>query len=128
MPGYGLPSRECAENDQAAKLLRLARSGDSAAFEELLRLHEVCVARTALRLLGNRQDAQDAAQEVFLRLYRNLRRIDTAGNLAGWLYRVTVKGCHHVLRQRGRADPFDDLRMAAVGSTPGARRGEGKTA
>ena len=42
--------------------LRLARSGDADAFESLIRAHEGQVARTALRLLGNWQDAQDAAQ------------------------------------------------------------------
>src|SRR6266571_2036020 len=117
MLGYGLAAGESTETEQSAKLLRLAKSGDGAAFEALLRIHEVQVARTALRLLGNRQDAQDAAQEVFLRLYRNLRRIDTAGNLAGWLYRVTVNACHDVLRKRRSSDPLDDSRLAALGST-----------
>ena len=108
-----LAAGDSAETVEAARLLRLAQSGDAAAFEALMRIYEVRVARTALRLLGARQDAQDAAQEVFLRLYRNLRRIDTAGNLAGWLYRVTVNACHDVLRKRRRSDPLDDSRMAA---------------
>jgi len=86
MLGFGMAAGERAETEQTAKLLRLARSGDAAAFEALLRMHEVQVARTALRLLGDRQDAQDAAQEVFLRLHRNLGKIDDAGNLSGWLY------------------------------------------
>ena len=86
MLGYGLAAGESTETEQSAKLLRLAKSGDAAAFEALLRSHEAQVARTSLRLLGNRQDAQDAAQEVFLRLHRSLRKIDDAGNLSGWLY------------------------------------------
>ena len=45
--------------------LRLARTGDAAAFERLVRLYERRVFRIALRLLGNHADAQDAAQEVF---------------------------------------------------------------
>jgi RNA polymerase sigma-70 factor (ECF subfamily) len=64
-------------------------------FEELLAAHQALVVRTAYRLLGRMEDAQDAAQEVFLRLYRNLRRIDS--DPRAWLYRVTVNVCrdHH---------------------------------
>src|SRR5436305_784486 len=104
MPGYGLPAGET----ESAKVLRLAKSGDIPAFEILLRDHELQVARTALRLLGNRQDAQDAAQEVFLRLYRNLRQIDDTGNLSGWLYRVTVNVCRDIQRKRRNIDSLDD--------------------
>src|SRR5216684_4996337 len=117
MPGYGLGGGEPAETEQAATLLRLAKSGDAAAFEALLRSHEVQVARTALRLLGNRQDAQDAAQEVFLRLHRNLRQIDAAGNLAGWLYRVTVNVCRDILRKRKNVASLDDARLGVESST-----------
>jgi RNA polymerase sigma-70 factor (ECF subfamily) len=68
------------------------------AFEELVAAHQTLVLRTAYRLLGRVEDAQDASQEVFLRLFRNLRRIE--GDPRAWLYRVTVNVCrdHH----RGR--------------------------
>src|SRR5437879_5619575 len=116
MLGYGLAAGEPAETEQSAKLLRLAKSGDAAAFEALLRWHEAQVARTALRLLGNRQDAQDAAQEVFLRLHRNLRKIDDAGNLSGWLYRVTVNACCDILRKRKATDSLDDRQFSTPSS------------
>jgi RNA polymerase sigma-70 factor (ECF subfamily) len=116
MPGYGLAAGEPAETDEAARWLPLAQSGDVAAFEALLRIHEIRVARTALRLLANRQDAQDAAQEVFLRLHRNLRRIEGAGNLSGWLYRVTVNVCHDMLRKRKNVHSLDDSRLSVESS------------
>src|SRR5207245_2286475 len=100
----------------AAKWLLLAKSGDVAAFEALLRIHEALVARTALRLLGNRADAQDAAQEVFLRLHRNLRQIDAAGNLPGWLYRVTVNTCRDMLRKRKIGGSLDDSGLSVPSS------------
>jgi RNA polymerase sigma-70 factor (ECF subfamily) len=92
-------------------------SGDPAAFEALLRTHEAMVARTALRLTGNRQDAQDAAQEVFLRLHRSLGRIDDSLNLTGWLYRVTVNVCRDILRKRRNTDSLDDIQLAAPSFT-----------
>src|SRR5262245_21382751 len=117
MLGYGLAAEEPAGTEQASRLLRLARSGDVAAFEALLRLHEVPVARTALRLLGNRQDAQDAAQEVFLKLHRGLARIDESGNLAGWLYRVTVNVCRDIQRRRRGDAPLAEMEPAVPSST-----------
>src|SRR5437867_11167730 len=119
MLGYGLAAGGPAETEEAARWLHLAKSGDTAAFEALLRIHEIQVARTALRLLGNRLDAQDAAQEVFLRLHRNLRRIDGTGNLSGWLYRVTVNICRDMLRKRRNFTSLDDTRLGVESSTEG---------
>jgi len=91
-----LAGLERAEN--SPDLLTLARTGDRAAFEQLMRRHERLVLATALRLLGNLPDAQDASQEVFLKLYRGLRQV-TSDNIAGWLYRVTVNVCHDMHRK-----------------------------
>jgi RNA polymerase sigma-70 factor, ECF subfamily len=70
-----------------------------AALERLMTLHERLVLRTAWRMLGNREDAQDAAQEVFLRLYRHLGSVDEAA-VQSWLYRTTMNVCYDVLRRR----------------------------
>jgi RNA polymerase sigma-70 factor (ECF subfamily) len=82
--------------------------------------HERMVLRTAYRLLGRLEDAQDAAQEVFLRLFRNLSRIE--GDPKAWLYRVTVNVCndHHRRRmpeselEEQRADPSPDPERAVT--------------
>jgi|SRR5271157_4194051 len=81
-------------------VLEAARSGDLAAFDTLMRWHERLVLATALRLLGKMEDAQDASQEVFLRLYRNLNKLEVSQNLAGWLYRVTVNVCRDARSRR----------------------------
>jgi RNA polymerase sigma-70 factor (ECF subfamily) len=77
-----------------------ARSGGLPAFERIMRQHEHLVLNTAMRLLGNIEDAKDVSQEVFLRLYRNLQKVEREGNLQAWLYRVTVNACHDVGRKR----------------------------
>src|ERR1039457_6948274 len=59
-----------------------AKSDDLAAFDLLMRQHERLVLVTALRLLGVLEDAQDASQEVFLRLYRNLNKVGASGDLS----------------------------------------------
>jgi len=85
-----------------------ARSGDLAAFDQLMRRHERMVLVTALRLLGSLHDAQDASQEVFLKLYRNLAKVEASGNLPGWLYRVTVNACHDLRRRRPASVPMQE--------------------
>lgn len=104
--GLTLPipeSRFGAENpdgEKSLELLRLAKAGDIAAFEELLRIHQRQVLMTALLMLGHRQDAEDAAQEVFFRLHKHLKRFDEAREFSPWLYRVTVNACRDLMRQR----------------------------
>ena len=89
-------------------------SGQLRAFEDAMRQHQRMVMSVAYRLLGSTEDAQDAAQEVFFRLYRNWSRIDHARDLAPWLYRVTVNVCRDArhaspgeVREPGRSDPTE---------------------
>ncbi|MCL4797602.1 MAG: sigma-70 family RNA polymerase sigma factor [Bryobacteraceae bacterium] len=72
-------------------------------FETLLRTHERRVLRVAWRMLGTLEDAQDAAQEVFLKLHRHHRRVDRV-TLEAWLYRTTVNCCYDALRKRRPED------------------------
>ncbi len=85
-----------------------------AEFERLMALHERLVLRTALRLVGRLEDAQDASQEVFLRLYRHLGRVQEAA-LEAWLYRTTVNVCYDLMRKRLRlAEPGPEPAVQAV--------------
>ena len=85
-----------------ARLIREARAGDPGAFDQLILLHERKVLLTPLRLVGHRADAQDAAQEVFLRLHKHLGRFDDEREFAPWLYRVTVNVCRDLVKRRRR--------------------------
>lgn len=86
-------------------------------FERLMGLHERLVLRTAWRLFGRLEDAQDAAQEVFLRLYRHLGEVDES-LLPAWLYRTTVNVCYDALRKRWHeAELVIEPSVAAVGNT-----------
>jgi RNA polymerase sigma-70 factor (ECF subfamily) len=67
-------------------------------FERLVRLHERMVLGVAYRLLGRMEDAQDAAQEVFLKLFQKREQIQ--GDPKPWLYRVTVNVCNDWYRKR----------------------------
>ncbi|MGA3018186.1 MAG: sigma-70 family RNA polymerase sigma factor [Bryobacteraceae bacterium] len=105
--------------DDGARTIAAAKAGDLAAFESLMRQHERLVLVTAVRLLGKLEDAQDASQEVFLRLYRNLGKMDAVRNVPGWLYRVTVNVCHDMTRKRPASVAVDEMpELASNGADP----------
>ena len=65
---------------------------------------------TAYRLMGNRQEAEDQAQEVFLKIYRGIRQLDDPATLTSWIYRITNNTCFDALskqKRRPRTTPLD---------------------
>ena len=70
--------------------LRRVQAGDYEAFDWLIEHHQDRVFNTALRLLGNHDDAADVAQEVFLKCYRRINSFRWDAQFSTWLYRITV--------------------------------------
>ena len=68
----------------------------------LFRLHGPMVYRRALRLLGRREDAEEATQEVFVRVMRSSSQFDGRSSMSTWLYQITTNYCLNQLRDRGR--------------------------
>ena len=89
-----------SEDERMARAVALAITGDRAAFGEIVIRYERRVLTLAFRLLGTMEDAQDAAQEVFLRTFKYLRRYDSSRPLEPWLVRTTVNVCHGLGRKR----------------------------
>lgn len=81
-------------------LLKRACKGDVRAFEELMESHESRIYAIALRMMGNREDAQDCAQEAMVRIYRAMGSFKGQSALATWIYRITMNTCLDELRRR----------------------------
>ena len=88
------------EREIELSILQRARKGDSAAFEEIVRAYEKTVYNLALRTLGNREDAEDAVQETFLKAYTALPGFRGESKLSVWLYRIASNVCTDALRRR----------------------------
>ncbi len=86
--------------DEEKNIILKAQKGDIAAFEKLVSANEGFVYNLALRTLGNEQDAQDAAQEVFIKVWTSLSSFRGESKLSVWLYRVTSNVCTDILRRR----------------------------
>ena len=85
-----------------AQQIRLARQGDQTAWEALMRAHQEPVFRLAYLLLGDPDEAEDIAQETFLRAYQALKRFDTERPLRPWLLRIASNLAHNRHRSVGR--------------------------
>lgn len=89
--------------------------GDHEAFNTLAERHQERIYRLAYRMLGDREDAYDAVQEVLLRLLKSLPRYRPTAKFSTWLYRLAANTCIDVRRRRSSGavlEPLDEERPA----------------
>ncbi len=92
--------------DRAAldrELAARASQGDVEAFTKLVRAHSSLVYRVALRMLGD-EDAQDASQEVWIRVWRNIKSFRAESAFSTWLYRITMNTCLSARQRQARRE------------------------
>ena len=93
------------------ELLDACRRGDAAALEEVVRRTYRQVYSQALRLVGDRQDAEDVAQEAFVRAFRGLSTFRGEAQFETWMYRIVANAAMSHLRRRRR---FGELLIEAA--------------
>ena len=86
--------------DPGWSLLKQVAAGDAEAFDTLMRQHQGRVLAVCQRMLGNRAEAEDATQEVFVKAYHQAGRLEPRGQVYTWLYRVAMNHCLNQLRRR----------------------------
>ena len=105
-----------ARRDDAA-LVAAARDGDLDSFEALVRAYTPKVYAHAYRFFGDGPSAEDAVQEVFVKVFRSLPDFDGRSSFSTWLYRVTRNVCLDAFRAgKHRPVPVDPLHAVPVGS------------
>ncbi|OPX92642.1 MAG: ECF RNA polymerase sigma factor SigW [Pelotomaculum sp. PtaB.Bin104] len=86
-------------------LVTRAKKNDISAFEELLRIHQNRIYSICLRFSGNRDDAQDLAQDAFIRAYRAIGSFRNEADFGTWLHRIAVNVCLNSRRKNGGVQP-----------------------
>jgi RNA polymerase sigma-70 factor (ECF subfamily) len=92
-----------------ADLIQRARQGDVEAYNLLISRWEKRVYNYLLRIVGNREDALDLAQDVFLKAYQNLRKLEEAGRFGPWLFRIAHNEAFSMFRKRRPETGGDSL-------------------
>ena len=75
-------------------IVERCKAGDSGAFRQLYDEYGQMMLRTALRMLGNRQDAEDAVQSAFIKLYHSISRFEGRSALSTYLFRILMNCCY----------------------------------
>src|SRR5438105_12006417 len=108
--------------------VRRVLGGDTDAYATLVARYRDRLARYAVHMLGNREDAEEALQDAFVRAYRSLERCDDAARFGAWLYGILVNRCRTTgarAAKRGRVFVRDEAALNGVAHDRAAERPEG---
>lgn len=90
------------KEDVDAQVIELIAKGDEQAFEQLVHKYQQAVFNTIYRYIGNQDDVQDLAQEIFIKVWRNAGKFKGKSKFSTWLYRIVVNHCINYRRKNKR--------------------------
>lgn len=101
-------------------LIARAAAGDHSAFQSLVERHRTMVYRVAYQFAGNHHDAEDIAQDVFIKVFRSLAHFRQDAQLTSWLYRIVMNACidHRRRTAPAGAAPFGEEAEHRLLNTP----------
>ena len=110
------PRRSRAEDDALTERLR---SGEDAAYDELIALYHRRVFAFALKRIGDPTEAEDVAQDTFLQVYRSIQKFQGRSSLLTWIFGIAHHEiCNRFRRQRLETVPLEDQERELVASQP----------
>jgi len=102
------------KNVTDVELIQKTLDGETDAFGELIRRYQDAVYATALQKAGNFADAQDIAQETFIKAYRKLRTLREPAKFPSWLHTITLREYNHWRRKQRESIPIEELNDAQI--------------
>jgi RNA polymerase sigma-70 factor (ECF subfamily) len=97
--------------------IELAANGDVSAFEDIYRAFSSAVYTIAIGITRDRGDAEEAAQDVFLKVHRNLKSFRFGSSLGTWIYKITVNAAVNVYRRRRRNKILETVDSGSIENT-----------
>lgn len=91
---------DAADRAEEREVIRRAQAGDVDAYEQLVRKHQQRVFAIVSGILRQREDVEDIAQQVFIKVYVSLKRFDLRSAFSTWLYKIAVNECFDYLRKK----------------------------
>ncbi len=109
-------------NLEDIELVRLAKDGDSAAFENLVERNYMLVYKISYKWCGTKEDAEDITQDVFMKLARSIQGFKESSSFKTWLYRITINSAKDFVkksaRMRNKEMAFSEQQLIKDESTP----------
>ena len=97
--------------DLSTRLIEQAARGSMEAFEKIYKVTSLFVYNVAFRITNNTEDAEEVTQDVFIKVYRNLKNFRFQASLKTWMYRITVNttmnACKKISKDKGRRADYD---------------------
>ena len=112
------------EDRDDAKVVARCLAGDVQAFGVLVERYQRVLYNLALRMLGDAEDARDATQTAFLKIWESLLRFDRRRRFFSWIYRITMNECLNRIERRRRQDPLDARLPSSSDAGAGVRARE----
>ena len=116
-------------DEQVRALINKIQAGNTDAFEPLVTAYEKTLYNLCYKMLGNREDAEDAVQEAFIKIFRALNDYRGDSRFSTWIYRIAVNTCNDMLRRKNRVQVISlyeqqedgeetELQIPEEGNTP----------
>lgn len=86
-------------NEREVDLIKKSQKGDINAFEELIRDYKKIAYNIALRVMKNKENAEDASQEALIKVYKNIKNFNQKSTFKVWLYRIVMNACIDLQRK-----------------------------
>lgn len=100
--GEAMDEELAHSNDHHVALMLRVKEGDTRAFEELVTIHQHAVIGTVAKMLGHPDDAEDIAQQVFIRIWKSAKRYEPQAKFTTWLFTITRNLVFNEMRRRQR--------------------------
>jgi RNA polymerase sigma-70 factor (ECF subfamily) len=101
--------------DPDTEMIKEVAQRDENAFEQLVKKYQQSIFNVIYRHVGNNDDAEDIAQEVFIKVWRHAKSFKGKSKFSTWLYRIVVNQCHdHRHKSKHMAESLDDLMQKEV--------------
>ncbi len=91
------------------ELVYRAKKGDDKAFEEIVKLYQKKICSTIYFMMKDDNKVEDIAQEVFIKVYRNINNFNEKSSLYTWIYRITMNACYDELKKDNKVIYFSSL-------------------
>jgi RNA polymerase sigma-70 factor (ECF subfamily) len=106
-------------NDSGTALIRKCQSGCQESFNQLYQRYHLMVLKVAREIMGNEHDAEDALQEIFMRIFTRISQFRYESSFSSWVRSIAVNACKDMLRSRNRrpTEPLENLEVEIIKSS-----------